>query len=101
MFWLSATFIGLDDGPTHLDGVEETESSTGGVAKVFSPVLQSLKTVHHRSIVSVTHRGDEEEHLSGQRYLVIKQSSATHDNQIDLEQIASIPSCISAIQELT
>jgi hypothetical protein len=48
---------------THLDSVKQSESPTSRVVEKLPPVLQRLKTVHHRSIVSVTHRGDEEEHL--------------------------------------
>ena len=46
-----------------LDGVEDTEERTGGVVEVILPESDGLKTVHHRPVVPVGHRGDEEEEL--------------------------------------
>lgn len=51
-----------------MDGVKQTQPTTGGVVEVILPLSEGLETVHHTSVVTVGGGSDETEDVESGLY---------------------------------
>ena len=90
-----------DNRSNVLDSVEQTQRGALRVVEVVFPLVKRLKTVHHRTVVTIAHRRENEEELLLVRVVGVVQSChvRTHNDQVDSEQIPLVPRRLASTKQ--